>query len=131
MTIESIIRRDHGSAAILALGQEADQIIAEHQQLLDSGEYDNSLVTLYFGTSPDEAAAQEAYNHIRDKALHSWLSGIPRRQIIETLNTMVSIVGGATIEPLPGESLSAVSLSQLWSKANPSEAPIGINQDYL
>lgn len=129
--IIDIIHRDHGNSAILALGPEADQIISQHQQLLDAGEYAENPAVWLMGKSADEAAAQEAYNRIRDKALHNWLSAIPREQMVATLNTMAAMFGGCSIVPLPGESFSPSSLADLWDNANPGEEPIHPNPDLL
>lgn len=129
--IIDIIHRDHGSNAILALGPEADQIISQHQQLLDAGEYAGNPAVWLMGKSADEAAAQEAYNRIRDKALHNWLAAIPREQMVATLNTMAAMFDGCSIVPLPGESFSPSGLADLWSNANPGEEPIHPNPDFL
>lgn len=129
--IIDIIHRDHGSNAILAIAPEADQIIAEHQQLLDAGEYAENPLVWLLGKSADEAAAQEAYNRIRDKALHNWLSAIPREQMVATLNTMAAMFVGCSIVPLPGESFSPSGLADLWNNANPEEEPIYPNPDLL
>lgn len=131
MTVRDIIHLDHGSNAILALGPEADQIIAEHQQLLDAGEYAEDPLVWLMGKSADEAAAQEAYNRIRDKALNNWLAAIPREQMVATLNTMAAMFGGCSIVPLPGESFSPSGLADLWNNANPGQEPIYPNSDLL
>lgn len=122
--IIDIIHRDRGNSAILALGPEADRIISQHQQLLDAGEYAENPLVWLMGKSADEAAAQEAYNRIRDKALHNWLSAIPREQMVATINTMAAMFDGCSIVPLPGESFSPSGLAYLWNNANPGEEPI-------
>lgn len=129
--IIDIIHRDHGNSAILALGPEADQIISQHQQLLDTGEYAENPLVWLMDKSADEAAAQEAYNRIRDKALHNWLSAIPREQMVATLNTMAAMFDGCSIVPLPGESFFPAGLADLWNNANPGEEPIYPNPDLL
>lgn len=122
--IIDIIHRDRGNSAILALGPEADRIISQHQQLLDAGEYAENPLVWLMGKSADEAAAQEAYNRIRDKALHNWLSAIPREQMVATINTMAAMFDGCSIVPLPGESFYPSALTSLWNNANPGEEPI-------
>lgn len=104
MNIRDIIVKEHGNNCILALAEEADAIIAEHQALLDAGEYNNCITTMCFGGSPAEAAAKDAYNRIKDRVFTKWLSAIPRPQMVATLNTLGAIMGGAPVEPLPGES---------------------------
>lgn len=129
--IIDIIHRDHGNNAILALGPEADQIIAEHQQLLDAGKYAENPLVWLLSKSADEAAAQEAYNRIRDKALHNWLSAIPREQMVATLNTMAAMFDGCSIVPLPGEFFYPSGLAGLWNNAHPGEEPIFPNTNLL
>lgn len=129
--IIDIIHRDHGNSAILALGPEADQIISQHQQLLDAGEYAENPLVWLMGKSADEAAAQEAYNRIRDKALRNCLSAIPREQMVAALNTMSAMFYGCPIVPLPGESFSPSGLADLWNNANPGEEPIYRNPSLL
>lgn len=129
--IIDIIHRTHGNSAILALGPEADQIISEHQQLLDAGEYAGNPLVWLMGKSAAEAAAQEAYNRIRDKALHNWLSAISREQMVATLNTMAAMFGGCSIMPLPGDSFTPVALADRWNNANPGKDPIHSNPDFL
>ena len=129
MKIEEIIRRDHGSNCILALGPSALDIIEEHQQLLDNGGYRDPLSAIY--GEPEEVAAQDAYNRIRGAVLNNWLSVVPRDQMIAVLNVVAQIPGGGFVQYLPGESLSVTLLMDEWNKANPEDKPISINSNYM
>lgn len=127
MKIEEIIRKEHGSNCIIALEGGADAIIKEYQTLLDSGEYDNDIL----GREPAQIAAQDAYNQIKQEVLTQWLQRVPRNQMIGMLNAMSQILGGGSIEYLPGESLGPVLAAECWNQANPDADPITINLNYL
>ena len=127
MTVEEIIKRDHGNACILFDWDTANGILQTYQDLLDAGEYDDpdDFSRSIWKLSPEECAAREAYNALRKSALHMWMTSVARDDMLATITALSKIPGiGARVEYLPGESLWYAQLASEWSEHNPDEPQI-------
>lgn len=133
MKIEEMIRKTYGSNYSITLahfGVEAGELIDKYQRLYDEGAY-SSFPYDMLGKRPEEWAAQEACNEIKDLILTHWLAGVSREQILATLNTMAELPISPVLEYLPGEQVTVDMLMDAWNKAHQDEKKVQYNPDYL
>ena len=130
MDIREIIIKEHGSNCIVALNGDAENIISEHQAMLDAGNYGNDPRVYLYNQDAAQVAAQEAYNRIKREVLSRWIRSVTREQMLGMLNAL-SMTMFPSVEYLPGESISIMELSRAWNDANPSSPAISINPDAL
>lgn len=131
MTVAEIIRRDHGSNCFISLQGDAEAVVSAYQALVDNGQMQEHPYVWTGHDDPVEVAANEAYNRMRDMVLIKWLRSVSREQMLGTVNALSQIMGGGSIEYLPGESIGPIALAKEWNKANPESDPIAINTAYL
>ena len=65
MDIREIIIREHGSNCIVALNGDAENIIREHQAMLDAGNYGNDPRVYLYNQDAAQVAAREAYSRLK------------------------------------------------------------------
>lgn len=131
--IAELLHDQHGSDYVSALqlfNVNAYEIEDKFQKALDDGLYQSDNI-LAFGRTPEQWAAEEAWSEIRNKVLTRWMKTIPRDQMIAMLTALSAIDPAATVEYLPGESLTTATMMRAWNDANPTENAIQINPDFL
>lgn len=132
MSIEEIIKKNHGNSCILWDPETSVSVIKTYQDMLDAGEYDESIPMFYGDLSPEECAARDAYNTLRDNALRQWLTSVTREEMLGMLGALSKISGGGYIQWMEGETLWCLSLASKWNECNPLENPILFdNSPYL